>query len=424
MIDWDVVLKYLLAGGGAGVALGSGVSLGNYMNNLHERSLKRKSTTDDDDTIFLDIPRNMGKQASASSTTVAASILATLLGTTAGYSGVRRLYQSERRKQLQREHDAAQRSYFLNVIDPQGIHNELDPQVKEASIFSGVTGTVLAAMILSGLGTGYVTNKILDKTFPPLKPPNDGHVRPSRVVIRSQPTTTDDKDGMVKVKEASEEDEISAEAIEHLIRTVIGEEKRASDSGFGDLIHAVAQGRADEILDHIDLGIDTVFELVKGASEKPVSKLDKAVAISWLSHDPAMSTALQPILAAEVYDMSPTFCKLARHLDEEDAKDLVGVVESIVYEVRLNAFEKVASKIKINTAEFMEKEARLPMMDLLFKNVVIADYLRKLSTNDHEQQPIVIREPKEDTIQVLAEDNEAEAFLNKHRDIIDRALGS
>lgn len=337
-IDWPTVLK--LFGGGAltGAGVGAGTSLVRYLQSMNETANQEK----DDDVLYIDLPKknqpmanrravSAPKWASANNVgTFAAGTTAGLLGTFLAYKAVRDAYQRSRKEQLQKELDQAHHLYLGGL----GESSELQKSASQFGLLTKGVGMGYLALLASALGSGVVANRMLQKFFPPIERP--GGDRPRKIVIRSQNPDQD----MVEEPEGG----VTPDAAEHLLRTSLANPKTASvDGGFADLIAAAAQGRCDEIRDNLSsLGVNFMFDAVKGARHEKTSSVNLNLAMSWASLDPMVSSAIQPLLAAEFHDMSPGLFKLASYVPRVYRNDLVGVVEAATRDVRQATFSKIA----------------------------------------------------------------------------------
>ncbi len=325
-VDWPTVLKYLAGGALVGTGTGAAVSAARYLKTLQDKARKQHDTSYDDDVAYINLPKQatadvLLKSAAANTgSTFALSGLAALLGGYGAYSGVRSVYRKRRKKQLQAELDRAQQ-----------IHLEtLQGQSKQAdfSMLSKGVGSAYLALLLTALGGGVVTNKILQKQFPVVKSPNRG--KPRKIVIRTagEETVEQPKSG------------VTPDALEGLTRTVMAKQARAQISGLQDLVCAIAKGRADEIdrMFYSGGGVEGVFGIVKGASNTLPNPVACNMALTVLCSDPLYKYAFAPIIASEYYDMASHWCKLAGHVDEEFKGDLYGLVEAFPHELRKSQF--------------------------------------------------------------------------------------
>ncbi len=343
-IDWPTVMKLFAGGALTGAGLGAGTSLARYLQTAGDKARQSADTSYDDDVLYINLPPkkqpfanrravSAPKWASANSVgTFTAGSMAGLLGTYLAYNAVRNAYQNARKKQLQGELDSAQHVYLGNLGE------QADHQ-KQASQFGTLTkgvGTGYLALILSALGSGIVANRMLGKFFPPTTRP--GGERPRKIVIQSQ---NPDEDQVVQPPGG-----VTPDAVESLVRTTTDNQKAAStDGGMADLLAAAALGRCDEIRDNLSIGVDFMFDVVKGTRFEKTSSVNRNLAATWLATDPMVSEAIQPVLAAEFHDLSPGLFKLASRIDAMHHDYLVGLVEATMQECRKSTYEKVAACI-------------------------------------------------------------------------------
>ena len=445
-IDWPTVLK--LMGGGAllGTGVGAGSALVNYLSNLNAKAKARQDTSRDDDVLYLDLPARPAAPvpgtkvaAAGSPATFAFGGLGTMLGAYLAYNAVRGAYSNVRRKQLQKELDAAQHAYLG------GLDQSAQMQ-KAAAAFSGinkVVGSGYLAGLLTILGSAVLANKVLQKQFPD-RPQRHPH-QPRKIVIR-----TLRGDGMDKEVPAA--GAITPDATENLTRLNMANLKSAS-WGLTDLVAHAALGGCQEFKRNVEtLGLDSALDLIKGASEREVSPIAENLAISWIAHDPLVSEAIQPYLAAQLFEDSPTFAKAASALanspdiDEGDLEDLIGLTEVVAQTTREACFAPVMSRIP----EVKSAAARNRMMAAggggLGNQLVIADAISSLlermggaqdATPDRgsttsapasqDSQSVLgktRRTVKRRPPTFAVDDKGAEEFLEQNRDVIDQALGA
>lgn len=345
-IDWATVAKLLAGGALTGAGLGAGTSLVRQLQALNEKAQASKDTAYDDDVLYLHLPskqqpapaanrRNQTVSPKFASTvspdansvgTFAIGSLAGLAGTFGAYNLVRHIYQKARKKQLQKELDAAQNIYIGNL----GTTSKLQ---KQASQFSNLTkgiGTGYLGLILSAIGSGIVANRMLQKQFPPLRNPQRD--RPRKIVLETDNPT----------EAKTTETNVSPDAVESLVRTELANPKVAyADCGLADMVAAIAQGRGYEAKNNLAFSVDMAFEAVKGARHQPTSTLNQNLAITWMCTDPLVKEALAPVIAAEFYDMAPGIAKIASYVDREYHEGLVKVAEASVQETRKAIYARI-----------------------------------------------------------------------------------
>jgi len=444
VIDWPTVLK--LMGGGAllGTGIGAGSSLVNYLSNLNAKAKAKQDTSRDDDVLYLDLPAKPGmpglkQAASGSPATFAFGGLGTMLGAYLAYNAVRGAYSNVRRKQLQKDLDAAQHSY-LGGLDQSA------QMAKAAAAFSGVNkvvGSGYLAGLLTILGSAVLANKVLQKQFPD-RPQRSPH-QPRKIVIRTMRG-----DGIDKEVPAA--GGMTPDATEGLTRLNLANTKSAS-WGLTDLVAHAAIGGCQSFKKNLqELGLDNALELIKGASDREVSPLAENLAISWIAHDPLVSTAIAPYLAAQLFEDSPTFAKAATCLanspdvDEGELEDLIGLTEVVAQTTREACFAPIMSRLPESHIKSAASRARqMAGGGGLGNHLVVADAISSLLDrmgNGAPAQPNLgsttsapasqdsdsILRPKrtvkkrQPTFEV--DDKGAEEFLEQNRDMIDQALGA
>jgi hypothetical protein len=426
-IDWPTVMKLFAGGALTGAGVGAGTSLAHYLQSIDEKARRQSDTSYDDDVLYVDLPPkgqplanrraiNAPKWASANSVgTFVAGSTAGLAGTYLAYNAIRNMYNEARKKQLQKELDAAHHVYVGNL------GNQSDVQ-KAASQFGMLTkgvGVPYLALLLGALGTGVVANKALNKFFPPLERPYG--TRPRKIVIRSQNPDND------VVDEPS--GGVTPDEVEHLVRTTAADPKSASvDGGIADLIAAAAAGRCDEIRDNIGIGVDFMLDTVKGARFEPVSSVNQNLAISWIAADPIVSEAIQPVLAAEFHDMSPGIFKLASHIPKIYHDDLVGIVKVAMQECRKANYAKLAAYIPalkeagsmpamlasdLLTTMLVSEGLKRTLNDGSERNVDVADRPSHISTPISKDSPDMAAYRRGQT-QLEVQDDDAKRFADKY----------
>lgn len=342
-IDWPTVMKLFAGGALTGAGLGAGTSFMRYLQSLKDQAAV--DTSADDDVLYLTLPPKPAKPLRgkrASTLTYATGGLAGVLGTILAYNAVRGAYQKQRKKQLQKELDEAQNIYLG------GLTGQMNPPeaFKQASQFGTLTkgvGSLYLALFLAALGSGVVTNRMLQKQFPAVKNPNRN--RPRKVVVRSQNDLggTDDTT-LVQDKP------ITPDAMEGLVRTDLQMPKVANaDCSLADLVGAVAAGRGEEFRDNLAVhGLEVALDLVKGARFEKVSSLNRNLAITWICTDPMVSTAMQPIVAAEFQEGGGEwYVKAAAEIPEKFHSSLVGLVETSTQDTRRAFYAPIVSRCKM-----------------------------------------------------------------------------
>lgn len=316
-----LIKNYLIGGaalGGSGALL---TSLINYINTLKQQAPKDPER-EDDDTLYLNVGGNkVATQQSSGATDLAAGGLALtggLLSTLGTYALVRKLYQNIKKKQLQEELDRAQNS-FLGATEEEasakvaGLAQPAGGQPMGKAEF--LWSAPVAFALLSAIAAGALTNKALDKTFPRVKKPTNSG--PKKVVIRKTPKALPEE-----AQEQAEYDKMASEdqhtdGLEFLMHLCMGS-KSASKSELVDIVHAVAQGRGPDMVQHmLEYGFDSAMDTIKGASETPITAFQKQMAISYCVKNASLYPVVELLAAAEYNDMAPRFTKVASLQNEE-----------------------------------------------------------------------------------------------------------
>lgn len=314
--DLATIKKYLVGGASLGAGVGLITSYANYLNRL-----KKRENEDDDDTLYV------YKKASAESDSYLATPLAIAGGTVstlATYALVKKLYTKMRLKAAQDDLDRAQHA-FLDVSGyesttkkPKNKPTAEEAPVKVASTISGrsLTGTEallstpVLVPLLSAIGAGIVTTKVLDKQFPSQIKKVKG---PRRIEVIEKPE--DDQEEYEK--QASAED-MEVDGIEHLIRTVLLTKNATSD--LSNLVATTAAGGLDDFEKLASVvGFVDALNSVKGASNLDTDPLCEHVAICTLAKKASIREQVAMLAAAEFAEMQSSAYKQAAALDDYSA---------------------------------------------------------------------------------------------------------
>lgn len=355
-IHWPTVAKLFAGGAMAGAGLGAGTSLIRYLQTLNEKAQEQADHSQDDDVLYIKLPPkgqplanrtavSAPKYAAANNAgTFATGSMAGILGTYLAYNAIRDMYQKSRKAQLQKELDSAHHMYLGNLSD----QSALQKQASQFGLVSKGVGTGYLALLLSALGSGVVANKMLGKFFPPVQRPFAD--RPRKIVLESDDPAKDQVDEPAGG--------VTPDEVEHLVRTTASQPKEASVcSQIADLVAAAAQGRCEEIRENAAIGVDLMFDTVKGARFEKTSSVNRNLAATWLSVDPLISEAIQPVLAAAFYEMSPGIFDKAAHVPAEYRKNLVDFTIEAAKEARRVTYAPLVAEIP----SIKQAEVGMPM---------------------------------------------------------------
>lgn len=314
--DLATIKKYLVGGASLGAGVGLITSYANYLNRL-----KKRENEEDDDTLYV------YKKASAESDSYLATPLAIAGGTVstlATYALVKKLYTKMRLKAAQDDLDRAQHAfldasgYESTTKKPKNKPTAEEAPVKVASTISGrsLTGTEallstpVLVPLLSAIGAGIVTTKVLDKQFPSQVKKVKG---PRRIEVIEKPE--DDQEEYEK--QASAED-MEVDGIEHLIRTVLLTKNATSD--LSNLVAATAAGGLDDFEKLASVvGFVDALNSVKGASNLDTDPLCEHVAICTLAKKASIREQVAMLAASEFAEMQSSAYKQAAALDDYSA---------------------------------------------------------------------------------------------------------
>jgi hypothetical protein len=314
--DLATIKKYLVGGASLGAGVGLITSYANYLNRL-----KKRENEDDDDTLYV------YKKASAESDSYLATPLAIAGGTVstlATYALVKKLYTKMRLKAAQEDLDRAQHAfldasgYETTTKKPKNKPTAEEAPVKVASTIKGrsltgteaILSTPVLVPLLSAIGAGIVTTKVLDKQFPSQVKKVKG---PRRIEVIEKPE--DDQEEYEK--QASAED-MEVDGIEHLIRTVLLTKNATSD--LSNLVAATAVGGLDDFEKLASVvGFVDALNSVKGASNLDTDPLCEHVAICTLAKKASIREQVAMLAAAEFAEMQSSAYKQAAALDDYSA---------------------------------------------------------------------------------------------------------
>lgn len=316
-IDMTAVRNYLLGGIAAGGGVSLATALVNHFKSINDRAIKDKSS-EDDDVLYVNVPHREKMATSPDALSSAVAMMAAPVGALGTYAIVQKLARKLKAQRLQQELDSAQNVYVKSLS---GGDDEVEKAAsgETTSTLSGwdhVKGFPLAVLMATALGSGVITNNLLNKHFPAPKTPHTGG--PKRMVIREAPINGEDEENTEMEKSQS----IHDEACECLLRNVLGLPDAAEASGLADLVKAASAGRTGEILAASDEGAEALEESIKNASA-PSCQGRQDLAIGWLVRDEEISPYVKMAAAVEFAAAFPNFCQIAMNLPEDLQADLV-----------------------------------------------------------------------------------------------------
>lgn len=365
-VDFPTLLRMLAGGAAVGAGTGAVTTYLRHLKTLNERAKKHDDTAYDDDVLYLNLP---AKRAAANSTgTYALGGISGLLGLYLGYNAVRSAYQRARKRQMQQELDQAQNVY-VDALN----QSTSAKQAGQFSVGTKLVGGGQMAALLMLLGSAAVTNRILQKQFPPIKNPADTRMR--KIVIRQRGS----EDEPQPLTTGGDPDEVENLMHKHL------ENKRASqDSGMADLVAAIANGRGDEIRNNVvTYGVDMALDAVQGASQEKTSAVRNQLAVTYLARDPLLSNAFAPVLASFFYDTAKGACVLARNIPSDCLEELVGLTKASAWRRR----EKLCQQLGWQRSDEKSAgvEAPRPLKDLFIIGT-LAHMFSNAGDEDEEQK--------------------------------------
>jgi hypothetical protein len=423
--DWQLIRNFLIGGSALGAGVGLGTALYNYLHTLKSEAQEDEDTSRDDDILNIYLPEEEKQASLPGGLAMAGGVASSLLA----YALVRKLYQDFKKSRAQAQLDDAQEAYISEISKT--------ASEKEAKFMSYgellTSAPVAAALLLAGAG-GIVANRALAKAFPnPKKHVSD---RPRRVVIKKAPKKVDDNEETSQEKRDDDLQEGKLKnASEYLIRFVMSDEKRANESGLKDLVCAVAQGRGDELRGQSYLGMDTLMDMTKGASEGYSDPYREELAKTWLVNDAVLGPSVRLTVAAEYHDMSPAFSKLAAGM-EDGHRDLLFDVGAEVGEwSRYNAFEPYQDKIPnpdidVKEAGFMMGMGVDNLLEMISgsedssENTRLQESIDERTSTESEEYMDVgdVQNGEENVTKVVGGDQAGEEVIAEHKDIIDEIL--
>ena len=350
-----MLIKLLMGGAMAGGAAGLATSYGNQIKTLHEEANRANK----DPIVRLPaLPDGLNMQKYAADASAAPvdhtdkppGIMALALALPAlgipalfTYAAARRAHQSYKKKDLEKEVVDSEEAYLESLRKT---------ATEERSIYANpegrpfltpeVWGMLTAGVVpLSGIAAAYMTNKLLDKSFPVAKKPRT----PQRIRIRRQEPQrpADENDSETadyrdpedegdtpidveseEVKEASYYDLDESDAVEFLVRTVLGNPKVAAVSQLPELILNGSVDYTQTSNTFMFRGVDAGFKHVKSASRGSwADSLDRAAGIHLMVKSASLGPSVALLAAAEFAEAHPMICSQAALLDPRVGAELI-----------------------------------------------------------------------------------------------------
>lgn len=325
--DQQLLLNLLLGGSLVGGGVGAATSALNHLNSInddnqaldkHEKGILRvriPGTKAANETVPAQGPGDLTpwSWALAAPAAIGGGLLAN--------RAVKKIYEMMRQQELKRELENTQEAYY-NAVDQEAAlakraNEEFARQTPRAKDMFGMAA--LTALGVPALSTALLTHLMLNKAFPADKALSE---RKSLVLA--------DPSGEEEIKQASDvwgpDFRYGGEALEaatpFLAEVVLSHLKQASKpSWLPDLVHEAALGGIRRIEDAVSTagGWDggRVAGLFKGASAQPISPVQRSAGIAMLMKSATVGPTFRALLAAEGFDISPIFAKVAAALDQD-----------------------------------------------------------------------------------------------------------
>lgn len=290
--ELKVLKNYLLGGAALGGGVGALMGVGNMAVDLRRQA--DDQVKEDDDTLFLTLP----KKADVGVTAIGSGLAAGTLSLLAMNALVRKVFQAAKRRDVQAELDSAQRAN-LNGLESLG-KSAADGRSLGPSEYLG--GGSVAAALLTALASGIISYKTLGKYFPPVNRP--ANPLPKRVKILQAPSSSTPAPAVADAEK-------QAAAEEFMVRMALTNVKAASGS-LGDVIAAMAQGRGSELQQVLgEYGNDAMFSACWGAASIPVTKRAADLAITAVVKSASLGPVVAALAASEICDAYPSLTATA-----------------------------------------------------------------------------------------------------------------
>lgn len=353
------LLQTILVGGSLGVAANSTLNLHSSIKELlgDERDIN--------DNVLL-VKENDKEKAKTASTKkgeerigsvdgsgldFALGLLGLLGGGAGGYFLSDKLWDSHKLNKEKQEQKASKTEYYTKLKELDKLRNKQANENGIVPMPSGMKfspadralGLTLAISVLAALGTGKLTNQILEETYP--SPDKDRRKKqdfePQRVEY---------------IKSGSVEQDIIN--FENFVTIHLENIKEANESGFLPSIEMIMGGNKDKLLSKA--ASTNIFDAMDWAhtQERPdyreADLQTKQASINCFCSNSLFRDNLIKVAAADFADQYPLFVLAGKNLDSNFAQNLIN---SNVIETRKKAFSKLASELieKVGEDKLIEK---------------------------------------------------------------------
>ncbi len=311
--DKQLLKKFLIGGAAAGTAVAGTAGLLDYVKYLKNKAdMENNPNKLDNDTIYIDktIPGVTKTAALNSGVALAGGALTGL----ASFVAISKMYQLMKKKQLQKDMDAAQSVYTDTVqksaADGKGIST---PELVGSAMPVG-------ALILAGLASGAITYQSLRKSFPSL-----ADSRKRKDVLDENPSRVEtryvDENG-VPIKSASLKD-LTDDDYAYGMAYAGFMAKNAGDNNelLSSLFNSIAYDSFDSLEDVVAAGdSESLHGFVKVASSMAEPELTAdgvALVSAFLAKSAAASTLFTMAVFDTLSEKSLYFIEKAASFDEE-----------------------------------------------------------------------------------------------------------
>jgi hypothetical protein len=319
-VDKQMLIKFLLGGAAIGGSAAVGTSLLNHLGQMSQEGLRKKQLDDDTITVYLNRKKDKEKTNSKYASemekeafmTGGAGVATGVLSTLGSYALVRQMYQEMKKRRMQKMLDEAQVGFADTSME------EADAALKQANQGGRpfgpgdlLTSSPVAAALLTMIGTGALSNSYLNKTFPAVRSAKPS--KPRRIVVKYK----DEEQEEEKTASFSEND-----GFENMVRLVLAGMHDKSASDLANIVYACAEGRADEVVDSTEFGIEPALDLIKGASTNEITSEALTAGIALAVRHPGLEHTVKTLACSEWNELSPSSIKLASSLTKDASSTL------------------------------------------------------------------------------------------------------